>query len=216
MVTCHRGTVGNYIANQLARIGLELTCGISTGALGRDETLQCIVGNKHANGYRQEPSTKRTTEHLEENRNQLRWARGLFTWYCHLKEHLYKFGLVNNRTCGSKLNEVDTASNILRDCEIPTKTIHRKFWCNRLFESPKWDSSFAIETSYKLDGWGSISGRGKRFCSVAQLPERCFGPPSLLSSGYRGFFLQRESSWGVQLTTYLNLVPWSSITNHYL
>jgi hypothetical protein len=41
MVIGHMGTVGKYTANQIARMGSELTCGISTGAVtgGRDEEM---------------------------------------------------------------------------------------------------------------------------------------------------------------------------------
>jgi hypothetical protein len=38
---------------------------------------------------------------------------------------------------------------------------------------------------YRLDGWGSIPGRGKRFFSSPQRPEKFWGPSSLISNGYR-------------------------------
>jgi hypothetical protein len=45
------------------------------------------------------------------------------------------------------------------------------------------DSSVGIPTGYGLDGWGSLPGRGKRFFSTPQSPDRLWGPPSLLPSG---------------------------------
>jgi hypothetical protein len=40
--------------------------------------------------------------------------------------------------------------------------------------------------NYRLDDRSSISGRGKRIFSTPQRPHRLWGPPSLLSNGYRG------------------------------
>jgi hypothetical protein len=39
---------------------------------------------------------------------------------------------------------------------------------------------------YGLEDRGSIPGRGKRFFSSPQRPDRLWGPSSLLSNGYRG------------------------------
>jgi len=36
--------------------------------------------------------------------------------------------------------------------------------------------------------WGFIPGSGKRFFAAHQCPDWPWGPPSLLFSGYRGFF----------------------------
>jgi hypothetical protein len=47
-----------------------------------------------------------------------------------------------------------------------------------------WDSNVVIATGYRLDGWGSIPGRGMRFFSPSQCSDRLWGPPSLLSNGY--------------------------------
>jgi hypothetical protein len=52
------------------------------------------------------------------------------------------------------------------------------------------DSSVGIATDFELDGQGSIAGRDKRLFSVPQRPNQILGPPSLLSNGYRGFFLR--------------------------
>jgi hypothetical protein len=45
------------------------------------------------------------------------------------------------------------------------------------------DASVGIVTGYRLDGRGSIPGRGKIFFSSPQRPDRLLGPPSLLSNG---------------------------------
>jgi hypothetical protein len=51
------------------------------------------------------------------------------------------------------------------------------------------DSSASVVTGYGLDGWGSIPGRGKRFFSTPQNPDKFWGPPGLLSNGYWGLFV---------------------------
>jgi hypothetical protein len=50
------------------------------------------------------------------------------------------------------------------------------------------DSSVGLATGYGLDGRGSFPGRGKRFVSSPQRPDRLWGPPSHLTNGYRGAF----------------------------
>jgi hypothetical protein len=69
------------------------------------------------------------------------------------------------------------------------------------------DSSVGIETDYGLDFWGSIPGRGKIFFFTPQRPDRLWGPPSLLSNGYRGIFPRGLCGRSVKLTTHLHLVP---------
>jgi hypothetical protein len=56
---------------------------------------------------------------------------------------------------------------------------------------------------YRLDGPGSIPSSA-RFFSSPQIPNRLWGPPSLLSNGYRGLFSRGR---GVKLTTHLHLAP---------
>jgi hypothetical protein len=48
------------------------------------------------------------------------------------------------------------------------------------------DSSVGIALSYGLDDLGSIPGGGWEFFSSPPLPERLWGPLSLLSNGYQG------------------------------
>jgi hypothetical protein len=49
-------------------------------------------------------------------------------------------------------------------------------------------TAVGIVASYGLDGAGSNPGRGKIFFFTPQHPYRIWGPPSLLSIGYDGYF----------------------------
>jgi hypothetical protein len=64
-----------------------------------------------------------------------------------------------------------------------------------------------IATACELDGWGSISGRGKRFSSTLQCPDRPWDAPSLLSNGYRRFFPREYIGRAVEVTGHLHLLP---------
>jgi hypothetical protein len=57
------------------------------------------------------------------------------------------------------------------------------------------DSVVGIATGYGLDdrGVGVRVPVGSRIFTSLRLPDRLWGPPNLLSNGYRGFF-----SWGVK------------------
>jgi hypothetical protein len=50
------------------------------------------------------------------------------------------------------------------------------------------ESSVGIATEYGPDGPRSIPGNGKRFFFTLRRQDRLWGPPSLLSNGYRGLF----------------------------
>jgi hypothetical protein len=45
-------------------------------------------------------------------------GRGLLTGHCHLNEHLYKLGLTDNPTCERCLEEDESVTHILCDCEV--------------------------------------------------------------------------------------------------
>jgi hypothetical protein len=63
------------------------------------------------------PSARRTKDLLKLNRDQLRWVVGLLTGHCHLKGHLFKLGLTDDATCERCLQEDESATHILCDCE---------------------------------------------------------------------------------------------------
>jgi hypothetical protein len=60
-------------------------------------------------------------------------------------------------------------------------------------------------TGWMIEGWSP--GRGWEFFSSPSRPDRLCRPPSLLSNGYKGFFLWEQSCRNVKLTTHLQLVP---------
>jgi hypothetical protein len=49
--------------------------------------------------------------------DQLRWVVGLLTGHCHLKGHLFKLGLTDDPTRERCLQEDESATHILCDCE---------------------------------------------------------------------------------------------------
>jgi hypothetical protein len=51
------------------------------------------------------------------NRDQLRWVAGLFTEHCHLKGYLFKLGLTDSPICERWLEDDESATHILHDCE---------------------------------------------------------------------------------------------------
>jgi hypothetical protein len=54
---------------------------------------------------------------LKLNRDQLRWVVRLFAGHSHLKGHLFKLGLTDDPTCGKCLEDDESATHILCDCE---------------------------------------------------------------------------------------------------
>jgi hypothetical protein len=66
------------------------------------------------------------------------------------------------------------------------------------------DSSVSIGTGYMLEGRRSMPGRGKRFLSNPQRPDRLWGP-----------FLSLQCGGSVKLTTHLHLVPRSRMVKLY-
>jgi hypothetical protein len=108
-------------------IGPEPACGISNGAAKkavRDWTnrkhkkhWESPTGLKQAKGFISGPSARRTKDLLELNRDQLSWVVGLLTGHCLLKGHLFKLGLTDDPTCERCLQEDQSATHILCDCE---------------------------------------------------------------------------------------------------
>jgi hypothetical protein len=54
---------------------------------------------------------------LKWNRDQLRCVVGLLTGHCHLKGHLFKAGLTDEPICRRYLEDDESATHILYDCE---------------------------------------------------------------------------------------------------
>jgi hypothetical protein len=62
-------------------------------------------------------------------------------------------------------------------------------------------------TGYGPKGRGSFPGRGIRFFSLFQFPDRMWGPPRFIPNGYQGLFIPGYNGRVVMLTTHLHLVP---------
>jgi hypothetical protein len=107
--------------------GPEPACSISIGVAkkavrdwtnrNRKKTLGIHNWTQTGKGRIQGPSARRTEDLLKLNRDQLRWVVGLFTGHCHLKGLLFKLGLTDDPICGRCLEEDESATHILWDCE---------------------------------------------------------------------------------------------------
>jgi hypothetical protein len=71
-----------------------------------------------------------------------------------------------------------------------------------------------LAMGYWLDSQGSIPGRGKIIFSTPQHPDRFWGPPSLLASGYPGHFPRGKAIWA--WSSHLHLVLRSRMAGLYL
>ena len=83
--------------------------------------------------------------------------------------------------------------------------VYYKEYTNEFFTFGGPGSVVGIATGYRLDGPGIESRWGEIFRTC---PDRPWGPPSLLYSGYR-VFPGLKSGRVVRLTPHHLLVPWS-------
>jgi hypothetical protein len=157
----HDSIVGNETADQLGGtgsehpfIGSEPACGISIGVAKKavrnwtykkhKKHWESTTGLKQANGLILGPSARRTKDQLELNRDQLRWVVGLLTGHCHLKGHLFELGLTDDPTCERRLQEDESATHILCDCEAIAYLKFRHLGQFSMEPSPTFYSKFRI------------------------------------------------------------------------
>jgi hypothetical protein len=124
----------NEMADQLTKMGtlcLFIGPGPACGIYGnvarwviRDSVCrehnkywQSIPGQRHAKGFLDGPSAKRTAELLKLSRFQIKQVTELLTGHCHLRGHLFKLRKVNSPSCRRCYHETQTASHVLCDCE---------------------------------------------------------------------------------------------------
>jgi hypothetical protein len=78
---------------------------------------ESTTGLKQTKGLIPRPFARRTKELFKLNRDHLRWIVGLFTGHCHLKGHLFKLGLTYDPICERCLEEDESTTYTLYDCE---------------------------------------------------------------------------------------------------
>jgi hypothetical protein len=90
-----------------------------------------------------------------------------------------------------------------------SQQLHPKAFKMKVIHRIYRDSAVGIATGYGLDdrGVGVRVPVGSRIFSSSCGPDRFWGPPSLLSNGYRRLFPRGYSGRGLKLTTHLQLVP---------
>jgi hypothetical protein len=76
-----------------------------------------------------------------------------------------------------------------------------------------WDSAAGVAIGY---GLGVLVPIGASIFSSPLHPDRLWGPPSLLSNGYRRLFPRRLCGQGDKLITHLQVVPRSRMVELYL
>jgi hypothetical protein len=74
---------------------------------------ESVTGITQAKGLILGPSARRMKDLLKLNRDQLRWVVGILIGHCHLKGHLFKFGLTGDPICERCLEEDESATHIL-------------------------------------------------------------------------------------------------------
>jgi hypothetical protein len=99
-----------YLPNKVECYCHLLTCSVSESCKKR--------GFESAHSC---PSAKRTKDLLRLNRDQLRWVVILLTGHCHLKGHVFKMGLTDDPICERCLEDDESATHVLCDCEALAK-----------------------------------------------------------------------------------------------
>jgi hypothetical protein len=114
---------------------------------------------------------------------------------------------------------------VYNDAQVQVSSQLRSYGLLFFTRSPLWsfrrnnyslrsqDSSVCTATGYGLDGRGAVPGRGKTFFSTPQPLNQLWGPPSLLSNGYRGVWPFPQ---GMKLITHFHLAPRSRMVEQYL
>jgi hypothetical protein len=110
---------------------------------------------------------------LRLNRHQLRWVVGLLTGHCQLKGHLFKLGLTDDPISQRCLEEDESATHILCDCEAVASCKISSL--GPVFHGTKWllwhpiykvlhfiQSVGLIKGSLKVESQWIIEGRGAR------------------------------------------------------